>query len=350
MGLGLIIAANTRPYDAFLVAVPLAVFLLIRFAKTRPWDSPRQVGKILVLLGIMTVVNLAVIGYYNWRVTGRATTLPYQHSQLRYGVPQTLLFQPPIVLTSFLNRQIEDMYNWQRESHDGVRGQVLFFIFDKSLRMWQFGMGVSLTVLPLFFPLVYRREKNQVPVRFLFVLVATTIGGLMLYGFYNSTHLAIIFSAILILLTSALRYLSTWKRASSGAGQRLSRCILVTLLLVPIVPVIVKLLAAKGPPTIANRFNRLWITREFVSPPWSIRRAAIINELQGKGGAHLIFVRYPQGHNFGEEWNYNSADIDRSTVVWAREVDPATDRELIQYFRNRTVWILEPGKALKPYK
>ncbi len=349
MGLGLMIAANTRPYDACLLALPVAVYLLLWLAKNRRWASPARLCAILVPLSIMSVINLSIIGYYNWRVTGSATTIPYQHSQRQYGVPQTFLFQAPVVLTSFPNRQIKEMYEWQLQSHDGVRGHVLEFVFDKSLRMWQFAMGVSLSVLPFCFPLVYRRKKQQTLVRFLFVLVAFSIGGLMLYGFYTSAHLAMSLSAMLVLFISALRYLRTWKRETSGTGLRLSRCVLLTLALLPTTLVFNQLLAAHGPPAVANRLRRLWITREFVSPPWSLERAAIIRDLKAKGGGHLIFVRYPENHDLTHEWNYNSADIDGSAVVWAREVDPKTDRELIQYFQNRTVWILELGKPLRPY-
>jgi hypothetical protein len=39
---------------------------------------------------------------------------------------------------------------------------------------------------------------------------------------------------------------------------------------------------------------------------------------------------------------YNNADIDNSPIVWAREMGPAADREIIQYFKTRKVWLVEP--------
>jgi uncharacterized protein (TIGR03437 family) len=39
---------------------------------------------------------------------------------------------------------------------------------------------------------------------------------------------------------------------------------------------------------------------------------------------------------------YNDADIDRSTIVWAHETDREHDRELINYYKNRTAWIFNP--------
>jgi hypothetical protein len=45
-------------------------------------------------------------------------------------------------------------------------------------------------------------------------------------------------------------------------------------------------------------------------------------------------------------------DIDGSKVVWARDMDEKDNQELIQYFKNRSVWLLEPDESppkLAPY-
>jgi hypothetical protein len=44
----------------------------------------------------------------------------------------------------------------------------------------------------------------------------------------------------------------------------------------------------------------------------------------------------------GVEWVYNAADIDAAKVVWAREMSPDRNRELMTYFSNRKVWLVEP--------
>jgi hypothetical protein len=43
-----------------------------------------------------------------------------------------------------------------------------------------------------------------------------------------------------------------------------------------------------------------------------------------------------------DEWVYNAADIDNSKVVWAREMDEAENLELMNYYRDRTVWLVQP--------
>jgi hypothetical protein len=43
---------------------------------------------------------------------------------------------------------------------------------------------------------------------------------------------------------------------------------------------------------------------------------------------------------------YNNADIDAAPVVWAREMDPENNANLIRYFHDRQVWLFEPDRSL----
>jgi hypothetical protein len=53
-----------------------------------------------------------------------------------------------------------------------------------------------------------------------------------------------------------------------------------------------------------------------------------------------VLVRYGPNHDIQKEWVYNAADIDRSRVVWAQDMGPKQDSELIKYFSDRNVWLL----------
>jgi hypothetical protein len=46
-------------------------------------------------------------------------------------------------------------------------------------------------------------------------------------------------------------------------------------------------------------------------------------------------------HNPLEEWVYNRASIDAAPVVWARELDDAGNRSLIEYFHDRRAWRID---------
>jgi hypothetical protein len=71
-------------------------------------------------------------------------------------------------------------------------------------------------------------------------------------------------------------------------------------------------------------------------------RAQIESKLEQVPGGQLVIVRYFRGHNTLDEWVYNAADIDSSKVVWAREMNAADNLELLRYYRDRKVWLVEP--------
>lgn len=79
-----------------------------------------------------------------------------------------------------------------------------------------------------------------------------------------------------------------------------------------------------------------------------------LNELPGK---HLVLVRYrthpPIPHQWPQEWVFNSANIDSQKIVWAWDMGPSENRELIDYYRGRRVWLVDhldqPAPTLTVY-
>lgn len=65
-----------------------------------------------------------------------------------------------------------------------------------------------------------------------------------------------------------------------------------------------------------------------------------------------MIVHYSPRHIFQDEWVYNRADIDGSQIVWARDLGEEQNRELLNYYPERTAWLLEPDEqppSLTPY-
>jgi hypothetical protein len=88
-------------------------------------------------------------------------------------------------------------------------------------------------------------------------------------------------------------------------------------------------------------------------PPEGIEfRAQFESQLNASPGEHLLIVRYAPEHNSDREWVYNAADIDRAKIVWAREIPGMDIHPLLDYFRERRVWLVEPDAVpprLTPY-
>jgi hypothetical protein len=86
--------------------------------------------------------------------------------------------------------------------------------------------------------------------------------------------------------------------------------------------------------------------------PNGLPRARVLAQLETYPGPQLAIVRNAPDHAPFDDWVYNAADIDKSRVVWAREPDNRNSLDLLCYFRNRRVWLVEPDASppkISPY-
>ena len=94
---------------------------------------------------------------------------------------------------------------------------------------------------------------------------------------------------------------------------------------------------------------------------WSLSTFAVaqtrglpdFSELAEKQGRQVVFVRYWPNHIFQEEWVFNEADIDRASVVWARDLGSTENEKLRGIYPEANFWLLEadarPPKLI-PYE
>ena len=83
-------------------------------------------------------------------------------------------------------------------------------------------------------------------------------------------------------------------------------------------------------------------------------RIRVESELQSHPGDQLAIVRYnPRGISSPQPgWVYNDADIEKARIVWAWDMGVAGNQELIDWFKNRNVWLVEADDEaphLSPY-
>jgi hypothetical protein len=128
-------------------------------------------------------------------------------------------------------------------------------------------------------------------------------------------------------------------------GPSLNRAIMLICLL----SVGIRAAAAARGCQIARADTPAWHQRG----PESFGRTAMVAKFRDLAGRQLIIVRYSSKHEIFNEWVYNDADIDNSKLVWAREMSPAENAQLVDYFKDRRIWLLKADEhppKLEPWR
>src|SRR5260370_38795399 len=74
-------------------------------------------------------------------------------------------------------------------------------------------------------------------------------------------------------------------------------------------------------------------------------RRQVLEQLQARGGKHLVLVRYSPNHEFHYGVVFNDADLDRSQVLWAHQLDKASNHALIDHYPDREEWLFNPDET-----
>jgi hypothetical protein len=140
---------------------------------------------------------------------------------------------------------------------------------------------------------------------------------------------------VVVLLVQAIRHVRTMNVFSRPVGVALSRVAVVLL------AVDMALGVAHG---VCDPLR--WACKGDPS------RAAVVERLSRTPGKHLVIVRYPEGYNVHDDWVFNGAEIDSAKLLWARETNPQQNQKLLDYFKDRQIWLIEPevdNTELLPY-
>jgi hypothetical protein len=159
--------------------------------------------------------------------------------------------------------------------------------------------------------------------------------GIELPKYFNPHYAAPLTGALYALGLTAMRHLRLWQWRSQPVGLQIVRA-------VPVLAVAMLVLHTSA----------LLLKLGTSEPSQDSGRIAILAQLQGYSGGQLVVVRFDPDHDPPDEWLYNDADIDAAKVVWARDMGTLANEELIRYFKDRRVWLLEADKLppkLLPY-
>jgi hypothetical protein len=331
---GLILLCNCRLYEGMLLCLPVACYLLwwIFFGNNQPTATKllRSTAVPLALIGAAGVW----MGYYNYRVFGSPIKLPYTVNRAQYGMAPYFVWQSQLPEPAYRHKVMREFYSRDELSIFKEIHPLSGFVpqtFLKAARGILFYAGIALLV-PL---IMVRRVMLDRRLRFLILCVFVMMAGQLVETFFFPHYLAPFTAAFYAIGLQAMRHLRLWSPGDQPVGITLTRLI-VTLC---VVLAGVRL----GAEPLHLNLPGAWASEWYGSDRRSgTARAQVETRLEQMPGRQLVIVRYATDHNSLDEWVYNAADIDGSRVIWAREMDQAADLELIHYYKDRTVWLVEP--------
>jgi hypothetical protein len=320
MGIGLVVLANTRPYEGLLLALPFAVCGLVWLVRRSKLPGT-PVWKQAAVLGLILLCGALVTGYYNRRVTGSAFTIAYQVNRNTYATAPYFVWGTPRPEPAYRHTEMRDLYRRELgefEKYGSLSGALRSTAY-KIQQGWAFYLGPALTIPFLALPWVFRDRR----IRFPLMVLGVVLAGLAVEVFFLPHYFSPATALLYLLLMQCWRHLVHWRWRGIPFGLALSRTVVAACLALVVIRVVAA--AAHAP----------------IEPPWprgNLQRAALEEQLQRTGGKSLVLVRYGPHHRLDEEWVYNLADVDASPVVWARDMDDTANRELLQNYAARKCW------------
>lgn len=333
LGLGMAILANTRPFEGLLICGPALAILAWHFVR-----GPRPSALVFLMRTAPAILTLAAaivfIAYYDSRVFKNPFALPYTVNRQTYAIAPHFLWQSPRSEPVYRHRIFRDFYaglsvdsemSYFREE-TGSATHLLRSGIKKLIPGAVFYLGFAM-ITPLIMLPWALRDRRLWP---LIIMAIVFVAGLATESFFLPHYFAPATALLYAILLQCMRHLRVWGKAG--------------LLLVRATPVICIGLASLR--VSAQSMHIMLGPKHFITSFWygtapvGLERARVLKELQRLPGQQLAIIAYSPDYMLND-WVYNSADIDRSKVVWARQMDPVSDRELLNYYKNRTAWLIE---------
>jgi len=334
MAVGLFILANTRPYEGFLLSLGVAIaFLAWMAARTGP---PVRVSLAKIGLPlILTLIPLAAwTGYYYYRVTGSPIHMAYDVNRGTYAMGRYFIWQKPWPQKTYNHAKVQAKYEQElKEANENQTLRGYIRRTGKKLRdFWQIYLVAPLPFLLIGLPCAVRDRRLRVP----WMIGGIFVAGLAIEVWFLPHYFAPAAALLYLILMQCMRHLRWFEWRGWPVGLAFVRAVAVVY--------------------VATAALRIALAVAHVHPEkeWQhgdMERAAIVKELDALPGQDVVLVKYAPDFDPDREWVYNGADIDGHKIVWARDMGPEKNQELLDYYRGRKFWMVEADGAamLRPY-
>jgi hypothetical protein len=203
---------------------------------------------------------------------------------------------------------------------------------DKLYSFWKLYLVPPLPFVLIALPCAARDRRLRVP----WMIGGIFVAGLAVEVWFLPHYFAPATALLYLFLMQCMRHLRWFEWRERPVGLAFVRAVTVVYV-----------------GTVVLRIG-LAVTHVHPEKEWQhgdMERASIVKELDGLPGKDVVLVKYAPDFDLDREWVYNAADIDGSKIVWARDMGPEKNRELLDYYPGRRFWIVEAGGdvGLEPY-
>jgi hypothetical protein len=328
MTLGIAVLIICRPYEG---GVMILLLLTVLAVETIARKKTAMVARVGFPVAVGLAITAAWMCYYNWRVTHDPFRMPQQVYAATYNGAPVFLWQNRPPTPEYHHKQMRDFHlGWEMKPYTKQRtaGGLLAGLLERTMKLVRDNLRLwPLLIAFAALPWALRNRWMRIALLIWAVFTAALLQVIWTHFHYAAPAFGLFF----VLAVQSLRHLRLWRWRGKPVGLFLARgCLILSALSLP---------------------HTFWRISQLNNPRFA-RRNQIVTRLEHEGGKHLIIVRYSPSLPNAVEWVYNGADIDRAAVIWAREMDPAQNRKLLDYFKDRRVWLLQvdPGKTqLLPY-
>ena len=329
LGIGLGIIGIVRPLEGLTFAAPF-VFALCR----QLWVSHRHRISFTARTAVPAVVVLAILftglGVFFKAVTGNPFTPGYAVNQKEYGWPLVLPWQKAVE-PAFRHKEMKVYYDWEKDSlkrKDSVVATVAYGPSRFSMG-WTFFFGPVLSIGLFHLRSVVANRRMRA-----IVVSGLACCAVVFWEAGYPHYLAPATVCLLAIAVEGLRYARVSRRGTFPGR-----------LTIPLAMTILSILV--GAHVIAARLKIPYAGESETYLSWCCasnagqERKTVENAIAAQPGSHVILVGYHHAAWESREWVYNGADIDGSRIIWARDMGPERNQELIRYYPGRRFWIVD---------
>jgi hypothetical protein len=346
IAVGFVLTFTTRPFESMLLFLPVVASLLYWFVNSCNGLNPAKIFRLTAVPLLLLVGGAAWMGYYDYRAFGSPFTLPYTVNRATYAIAPYFVWQKPRPEPAYHHLEMQRFYHVD-ELDDYLRGQSpAGFVGMTLLKMTLavlFFAGFAL--LPLAF--MSRRVFLDRRTRFLLICLLLLSAGMLVEIFLIPHYMAPFTAAIYALGLQAARHMYQWRPGDKPVGMTWIRLTATLILGMSCLRLFARPLNLSFPEWPSSTWNFSWYGPDVFGK----ERHDVARTLENLPGKQLALVRYSPKHNPQDEWVYNAAEIDNAKVIWARDMCPADNQNLINYYKDRTVWLVQPdfGPSVTPY-